>query len=49
MLARADVVEFLDEGRVVASGSHAELLATCPAYSGVVTREETEDREQARS
>ena len=49
MLARADVVEFLDEGRVVASGSHAELLTTCPAYRGVVTREETEDREQARS
>jgi ABC-type multidrug transport system fused ATPase/permease subunit len=49
MLARADVVVFLDDGRVIASGSHAELLATCPAYRGVVTREETEDREEARS
>jgi ABC-type multidrug transport system fused ATPase/permease subunit len=46
MLARADVVVFLDHGRVVAEGSHGELLAHCPPYRAVVTREETEDRER---
>ena len=44
MLARADVVVFLDGGRVVAEGSHSELLAGCPRYRAVVTREEVEDR-----
>jgi ABC-type multidrug transport system fused ATPase/permease subunit len=45
MLARADVVVFLDGGQVVAQGTHAELLASCPEYRAVVTREEAEDRE----
>ena len=45
MLARADVVVFLDGGRVVAEGTHAELLTGCPSYRAVVTREEAEDRE----
>jgi ABC-type multidrug transport system fused ATPase/permease subunit len=44
MLARADVVVFLDRGRVVAEGSHSQLLAGCPPYRAVVTREEVEDR-----
>jgi ABC-type multidrug transport system fused ATPase/permease subunit len=43
MLARADVVAFLDGGRLVAEGTHAELLAGCPPYRAVVTREEIED------
>jgi ABC-type multidrug transport system fused ATPase/permease subunit len=43
MLARADVVAFLEDGRVVATGTHSELLATCPAYRSVVTRDEAED------
>jgi ABC-type multidrug transport system fused ATPase/permease subunit len=47
MLARADVVVFLDGGRVVAEGSHGDLLAHWPPYRAVVTREEAEDREQA--
>jgi ABC-type multidrug transport system fused ATPase/permease subunit len=48
MLTRADVVVFLDSGRVLAQGSHTELLADCPAYRAVVTREEVEDHEPDR-
>ncbi|MGI5180752.1 ABC transporter transmembrane domain-containing protein [Dactylosporangium sp. CA-152071] len=41
LLDRADVVAFVDAtGRVAATGTHRELLATCPAYSATVTREE---------
>ncbi|WP_354438390.1 ABC transporter ATP-binding protein [Marmoricola sp. OAE513] len=43
LLSRADVVAFLEDGIVVAEGSHSELLATCPAYRAVVTREEVEE------
>ena len=32
----ADRVVFLDEGRIVAEGSHQELLATVPAYGRLV-------------
>jgi ABC-type multidrug transport system fused ATPase/permease subunit len=39
MLDAVDVVAFLEEGRVVASGSHRELLESSPAYRYVVTRE----------
>jgi ABC-type multidrug transport system fused ATPase/permease subunit len=39
MLDAADVVAFLDAGRVVAVGTHADLLETNPAYRLVVTRE----------
>jgi ABC-type multidrug transport system fused ATPase/permease subunit len=45
MLTRADVVAFLDGGRVAAQGTHVELLTSCPAYRAVVTREEVEDRD----
>ncbi len=31
--ARADVVVFLDRGRLIASGSHENLLSTCPGYA----------------
>lgn len=43
MLAHADVVVFLEDGRVLAEGTHSELLATCPAYRSAVTRDEVED------
>jgi ABC-type multidrug transport system fused ATPase/permease subunit len=43
MLDAADVVAFLDAGRVAAVGTHAELLATDPAYRRVVTRESEPD------
>ncbi|HEX5090116.1 MAG TPA: ABC transporter ATP-binding protein [Nocardioides sp.] len=39
MLDAVDSVAFLSEGRVVATGSHAALLETVPAYRAVVTRE----------
>ena len=43
MLARADMVIFLDHGRVAAEGSHGDLLAGCPRYRAAITREEAED------
>ncbi|WP_203909991.1 ABC transporter ATP-binding protein [Rhizocola hellebori] len=36
-IAAADLVVFLVDGRVAATGSHAELLATEPAYASLVT------------
>ena len=39
VLDAVDEVAFLHEGRVVATGTHAELLATVPRYRAVVTRE----------
>ncbi|WP_204163919.1 ABC transporter ATP-binding protein [Nocardioides solisilvae] len=42
LLDAADEVVLLDGGEVCASGTHAELLETCPAYRAVVTREVAE-------
>jgi len=39
LLDAVDVVAFLEDGRVTATGSHRELLEGCPAYRHVVTRE----------
>jgi ABC-type multidrug transport system fused ATPase/permease subunit len=39
MLAAADEVAFLSEGRVVAVGRHSDLMLTHPDYRRVVTRE----------
>ena len=39
MLDAVDEVAFLVDGRIVATGTHAELLATVPAYRAVVIRE----------
>jgi ABC-type multidrug transport system fused ATPase/permease subunit len=38
LLARADVVHHLVDGRVAASGTHADLLAAEPGYRALVTR-----------
>jgi ABC-type bacteriocin/lantibiotic exporter with double-glycine peptidase domain len=38
LLDRADVVHYLVEGRVAASGTHRELLAAQPGYRALVTR-----------
>lgn len=46
LLDRADVVAFLRDGRVVAEGSHAELLETCPSYRAAVTREVADEPEE---
>jgi ABC-type multidrug transport system fused ATPase/permease subunit len=43
MLDAADTVAFLDGGRIVAVGTHADLLGTSPAYRRVVTRESEPD------
>ena len=43
MLDAADVVAFLDGGRIAAVGTHGELLDTSPAYRRVVTRENEPD------
>jgi ABC-type multidrug transport system fused ATPase/permease subunit len=40
ILARADHVAFVAGGKVVAEGSHADLLASHPGYAATVTREE---------
>lgn len=40
LLDRADLVAFVDGGRVAAEGAHEELLETSPRYRAVVTREE---------
>ena len=40
VLARADHVVFVDGGKVVAEGSHSELLASHPGYAATVTRGE---------
>jgi ATP-binding cassette, subfamily B, bacterial len=42
-IALADEVAFMDEGRIVATGSHAELVATVPAYRRLI---EAYEREQ---
>jgi ABC-type multidrug transport system fused ATPase/permease subunit len=43
LLDRVDQVAFLSEGRVVAVGTHRDLLRDQPEYRAVVTREMTED------
>ncbi len=43
LLDRADVVHYLVDGRVAASGTHRELLATTPGYRDLVTRVFGED------
>jgi ABC-type bacteriocin/lantibiotic exporter with double-glycine peptidase domain len=40
VLDAVDEVAFLQGGRVVATGTHAGLLDTVPAYRAVVTREQ---------
>jgi ABC-type multidrug transport system fused ATPase/permease subunit len=44
VLNRADEVAYLVDGRVVAAGSHAELLAREPGYRRLVYREADPDR-----
>lgn len=40
VLDRVDEVAFLQGGRVVATGTHGDLMTTNPAYRAVVTREQ---------
>ena len=32
----ADLIVVLEDGRVVGTGTHEELLATCPTYAEIV-------------
>jgi ATP-binding cassette subfamily B protein len=41
-IALAERVVLLDQGRIVADGTHAELLRSVPAYAEILTREEAE-------
>ncbi|UXI80931.1 ABC transporter ATP-binding protein/permease [Streptomyces vinaceusdrappus] len=43
LLDRADVVHHLVDGKVVATGTHRELLAAEPGYRALVSREDGED------
>ena len=47
-IALADEVVYLEHGRVAARGSHAELLATVPAYANLVTAYEQAEAERER-
>jgi putative ABC transport system ATP-binding protein len=40
LLARADRIALVADGRVVARGSHEQLLATEPRYRSVVVRDD---------
>ena len=45
----AHEVRILEQGRVVARGTHAELLATVPAYTSLVTAYERAEAERERA
>ena len=38
-----DKIVFVEDGRIIAVGSHEELLATCPAYERMVELQRLED------
>ncbi|MFH1893558.1 MAG: ABC transporter ATP-binding protein [Candidatus Zixiibacteriota bacterium] len=43
-IRRADLIYVLEEGRVVDSGSHVQLLSTCPLYADIVSKQELEEQ-----
>ncbi|OIJ26989.1 ABC transporter ATP-binding protein [Nocardioides luteus] len=43
LLDAADVVVFLEDGKVAATGTHHELLRSCPGYRRVVVRDVEEE------
>ncbi|MFG2100420.1 ABC transporter ATP-binding protein [Micromonospora echinaurantiaca] len=47
-IALADEVIYLEQGRVVARGSHTELLATVPGYADLVTAYEQAEVDRAQ-
>jgi ABC-type multidrug transport system fused ATPase/permease subunit len=47
-IALADQVVYLEHGRVVATGTHTELMATAPGYLNLVTAYEQAEAERER-
>jgi ABC-type multidrug transport system fused ATPase/permease subunit len=47
-IALADEVVYLEQGRVIARGTHQRLLATVPGYANLVTAYERADEERKR-
>ena len=47
-IALADEVVYLEQGRLLARGTHAELLASTPGYANLVTAYEEAERERER-
>jgi ABC-type transport system involved in cytochrome bd biosynthesis fused ATPase/permease subunit len=47
-IALADQVVYVEHGRVVAAGTHRELLATVPGYANLVTAYERAEAERER-
>jgi ABC-type multidrug transport system fused ATPase/permease subunit len=47
-IALADEVVYVEHGRVVATGTHTELLATVPGYADLVTAYEKAEAERER-
>lgn len=47
-IALADVVVYVEAGRVVATGPHEELLATVPGYAALVTAYETAETDATK-
>ena len=45
----ADRVIFLEDGRVAATGSHDELLATLPGYAAIIRAYEEDDTDEEES
>jgi ATP-binding cassette, subfamily B, bacterial len=45
-ISLADRVLLLDQGRIVASGTHVELMATEPRYADVLARAGHEDEDE---
>jgi ATP-binding cassette, subfamily B, bacterial len=48
-IALADLVVYLEQGKVVATGTHAELLATHPGYVELVTAYEKAEQERVEA
>ena len=46
-ISLADRVLLMDEGQIVADGTHSELMATCPLYVQVLAQAENEELEHA--
>ncbi len=46
-ISLADRVLLMDGGRIVADGTHVELMATCPLYVQVLAQAEREERQHA--